>query len=575
MHQTRTTTRPTLSTGATGATGVTWFALTLLGALTLVPIASVLWGSVRSGPPGTASSLTFDNYRRLVADPHFTAALGNTVTFTLWATVLSVAAGTYLAWLTERSDIPFRRGIYVVAIAPIFVPGLLTTVAWSLFLNSRVGFGNSLIAFVFPQARPLFDAHSMPAMILAEVSDSFTLAFILMVATLRAMDGTLEDASATSGAGPFRTATRITLPVVAPGLATSAVLVFINTIDSFHVPAILGLPGNIHVLATEIYLTAYRFPSDLNLASTYSTLYLIVAVLALAAYWRVTHDRSRFATVSGTMKASRAERGRLSWMQTVSAYTFLGITVAIPLVVLVYASLLPFYRPPTAVSLDDFSLRSYRRVMFDTPTTVRALRNNFAAGTGAALATMAIGTTAAWVASRSRTTLRRTIDLLATAPIAFPGLVIAVALIWFYLHVPLPIYATLWILVIAYTTAFVPYSYRAADAAITQVDRDLEDASTVAGATDFQTLRRVMLPLVFPAIAIAGLFVLSRTFRVLSLPILLSGPGSDVLPVVMFGLQERAGFAEVSALGVLIVIGTVATFGAARLITTVTRSRWT
>jgi iron(III) transport system permease protein len=541
--------------------------LAVVGYLTLVPVGAVLWGSLRTSPPGVPSALSLDNYRRVFTDPAVAASLGDTLVFAGGSTILALAIGTYLAWLTERTDVPGRRLIYVLAMVPLFVPGILTTVAWSLILNDRIGIANAAVSALSGRTEPIFNAYTMAAMIWTDGTDSFTLPFLLMVAAFRAMDPALEEVSHVAGASKFRTFRRVTLPLMTPAVATSGLLVFINTIDSFQVPAIMGLPAGIRVLATEVYLSARRFPVDLNLAATYSMLYLTIALTGLALYWRVVGGSDRFVTVTGRgYRPSRMGLGRSRPVHATVAAVALVLAVAVPLGVMLYASLLTYYRPPTIEVWSQLTLRSYRRVIFETPVVVRAARNNLVAGVLAAVLTIFVGGIVAWTVRRARVRGRRILDILATAPIAFPGLVIAVALMWFYLYVPLPIYATLAIIVLGYVTAFLPFVHRAADVSLAQLGSELEEASLVAGATRLRTLMRIVLPLIAPALLVAGIYVLSRTFRTLSLPVLLAGPGNEVLPVLIYDLQARGSFAELNALGILMVLFLVVTAVSARAI---------
>ncbi len=542
-------------------------ALVVVGYLTLVPVGAVLWGSLRTAPPGLPSPFSLANYRRVFTDPAVAASLADTLVFAGGSTALALAIGTYLAWLTERTDVPGRRLIYVFSVVPLFVPGILTTVAWSLMLNDRIGIANAAVSAFFGRAEPVFDAHTMAAMIWTDGTDSFTLPFLLMVAAFRAMDPALEEVSHVAGASGARTLRRVTLPLMTPALVTSGLLVFINTIDSLQVPVIMGLPGGIRVLATEVYLSARRFPVDMNLAATYSVIYLTIALAGLVLYWRVVGGSDRFVTITGRgYRPSRMRLGQSRSVHAVVAAVLLLLAVAVPLGVMLYSSLLTYYRPPTSEVWSQFTLRSYRRVIFEMPVIARAARNNLVAGALAAGFTITIGGIVAWTVRRTRVRGRRVLDVLATAPIAFPGLVIAVALMWFYLYVPLPVYATLGIIVLGYVTAFLPFAHRAADVSLAQLGAELEEASLVAGASRLRTLARVVMPLISPALVVAGIYVLSRTFRTLSLPVLLAGPGNEVLPVLIYDLQSRGRFAELNALGMLIVLFLLLTAASARAI---------
>ncbi len=532
-----------------------WLLLLFLvvGYLVLVPVAMVIWGSFRTVPAGVEGALTLENYRQALSSPALRTSMINTLVFGVGSTLLACTLGTYLAWLTERTDVPFRRPLRVLALLPLVVPGILTTVAWTLVLNERIGIGNTLLANVPGVTGPVFDAYTMPAMIWADGTDSITLPFLLMAAAFRSMDPALEEASLMSGSSQRRTLRSITLPLMTPAILASALLVFITTIGNFAVPAAMGLPGGIRVLATDVYLATRSFPTDTNLAATYAVLYLLIALVGLLLYHRAVRSSEGFVTVTGRgARATLMRLGASRRLHGVAALAILGVSVIVPLLVMIYASLLRFYTPPTVEVWSEFTLRNYRWVLFESAAIERALRNNVVAGGTAAVVTVLLAAVIAWVVIRTRVRGRFLLDAVASAPLAFPGMVIALALMWLYLILPVPIYATLWIITLAYVTAFLPYALRATHATLSQVGVVLEEASTAAGAAWSWTFVRIVLPLISTGLLVGFIYVFARTFKVLSLPVLLAGPGNEVLPVLIFDLYQDGRFPQLNALGVLL-----------------------
>ncbi len=524
----------------------------LVGYLVLVPVAMVVWGSLRTVPAGVEGALTLENYWAALTSPALGTSVRNTVVFGTSSTVVACVIGTYLAWVTERTDAPLRRTIRVVVLVPLVVPGILTTVAWSLVLNERTGIANAVLALVGVE-EPVFDAYTMSAMIWVDGTDSITLPFLLMAAALRSMNPTWEEASQICGAGHRTTVWHITLPLMRPAMLASALLVFITTIGNFAVPAAIGLPGGIRVLATDVYLAARSFPADTNLAATYAVVYLLIALGGLWLYHRAVRSSEGFATIGGKGYGSRRLRlGGGRRLHATVAVTLLAVTVLVPLLVMVYASLLPYYTPPTMEVWGDLTLRNFRWVLFESAVIERALVNNVVAGGVAAVVTVLLASTIAWVVLRTPLRGRYLLDALASAPIAFPGTVLALALMWLYLVLPIPVYATMWIIGIAYVTAFLPYALRATHATLAQVDVALEEASTVAGAQWRSTFLRIVLPLISTGLFVGFVYVFARTFKVLSLPVLLAGPGNEVLPVLIYDLYEIGRYPELNALGVLL-----------------------
>jgi iron(III) transport system permease protein len=521
--------------------------------LSLVPVVTVLLASLRTTPVGLSGPVSLDNYAAVLSSPTLLPSLKNTAVFAGGSTAVAVLVGTYFAWLTERTDVRVRPVIYAAVVIPIFVPGILTTIAWYLILNERIGIANAVVAWLTGRTEPFFDAFTMSAMIWTDGADSFTLPFLLMAAAFRSMDPALEEASGIAGANRIQTLSRVTLPLMWPALGASVVLVFLKTIDNFQVPVILGLPAGIRVLATDVYIAARLFPVDLNTAATYAVVYLCIAFGCLWVYWRLVGSTDRFTTIAARgYRAARLPLGSWRRMHEATALTLVTLIVLLPLAVMAYTSLLTYYRPPHAGVWSEFTLRSYQRVLFEMPVSRRAARNNLVAGGGAALVTAVLGSLVAWYSVRSRLAGRRIVDAIGTAPIAFPGLVISVAVLWFYLHMPLPIYATLWAIGIAYVTAFLPYTIRATTSSLAQLSPELEEASAMAGAPWRTTFVRIVVPLTRPALIVGALYVLSRSFQSLSLPILLAGPANEVVPVLVYNLQQSGRYPELNALGILV-----------------------
>lgn len=528
--------------------------LLIVGYLVVAPLSLIVLGSVRDAPPGAGGSFTWEHLRTIATAPRLGRSLWNTALFAGFSTLIAVPIGTYLAWLVVRTDVAFRRTITVLALAPLVVPGILTTVAWSLILHPRIGLANATSVGLFGVDLVPVDAASLPGMIWADAADSISLPFLLMAAAFRAMDPAYEEAAAAAGADRATVVRQVTLPLLRPALAATTLIVFLKTVDSFDVPVLLGTQAGIRVLATDVYLAMREVPSQPNLGAAYALVYLALTTVGVLLYHRATRAGDRFITVTGRgYRPGRRELGGARRTHLALAAALLGATVLLPYAVIALTSVLPYYAPPTRDLLAGITLDHFRAVLFDTPVMRRALRNNLVAGAGASLVATLLGAAVAWLVVRRRVRGRVLLDVVATIPIAVPGVVLGLALLWLYLSIPLPIYATLWVIGIGYVTAFLPYAVRSATFALTQLDPELEEASAAAGAATRTTLRRVTLPLLAAGLVASFVFILSRTFKVLSLPVLLGGPGNEVLPVVIYDLAQSARYPRLSALGVLLV----------------------
>jgi len=229
----------------------------------------------------------------------------------------------------------------------------------------------------------------------------------------------------------------------------------------------------------------------------------------------------------------------------------------LPLLALAYASTQPYFRAPSLTGLGEMTLANYRAVLGDG-RTLRALGNSVLLAVLAATAVTAVTAVLAWLVVRTRVRGRRLLDMLAFVPLAIPGLVLGVALLAVYVRSPVPVYGTLWLLLIAYCTRFTPYGIRFASASLAQVGHELEESAAACGASFPRRLRRILLPLVAPGLAAGWLTVVVLSLRELSSSILLYSPGNEVLSIRIWNLYESGEFPELAALGVVITVSLTA-----------------
>lgn len=534
--------------------------------LTLIPIGVMILGSFQSGLPGSWTPVTFENYVRAFSSPALYSAILNALIYSIGAGFISFILGTYLAWLTERTDLPLKGFIYSSVLTAMMIPGVLFTISWILLLAPKAGLINIWLMQLLGLAHPPFDPYGMAGMIFVSGIDDFYTPFLFMAAAFRSMDPALEEASVTSGAGTVRTFFSITLRLMLPAALAVSLLIFIRGIEDFEVPALLGIPAGTYVLSTEIYLSVRRPPTDFNLAATISMFYLLVALGGLYLYFKSTRITERFAVITGKGFRPRIiHLGRWRLPAMISALLLIAVTVYLPLAILAWTSLLPWYAPPSWEMVQAVTLKNFRWLVNDD-LILSALKNNFIVGLSAAVLVTLSGAVISWIVIRTRIPGRRILDALSFSATAYPSMVLGLALIWFYLTVPIPIYGTLWILVIAYVTKRLPNSTRICSAVMTQIQRELEEASEICGASFLRTFTRVTIPLLIPGLFVSFVSTLTITFKALSLPVLLGHSGTELIPLLMFDLFESGRYSEVAALGcVTIAIITVLTLAFRRL----------
>ena len=466
----------------------------------------------------------------------------DSLVFAVGSSAVAVASGTAVAFLVVRTDLPLRRLVFALALVPLIVPGILYTIAWIFLASPRIGaIGGS------PAGGRVRDGR----MILVEGLHQGPLVMLLMAAALRSMDGTLEDAALMSGAGRLAVLRRVTLPLVRPALYASVLVMAVRALESFEVPALLGIPDGTWVFTSPDLAGARQLPGQRGRAAAYAMPLLLITVAAVFLYSRLGRVSAGYQVVGGRRsRPARLALGR--WRRPVAAtvWGYLVLVVVAPLGVVLYASTQPFYSTPSLDGLSEVTGANYSSIFRDD-ATADAFLNSLLLSVGAATAVTLVMAVVAWLVVRGSFRGRWLLDAVASLPLVIPGLVLGVALLFVYVRFPVPIYGTLWLLFIAYFTRFMPYGLRYAAAALHQISDELEEAARTSGATWAQTFRRILLPLLLPALLAGWLYVVIASMRELSSSILLFAPGSEVVPVRIFVLYEGGQLTELAALGIV------------------------
>jgi iron(III) transport system permease protein len=523
-------------------------ALGLIVYVAVVPIGYLIRGTFWNG-----RGLTLEFFRSAYSAIGLSTMVVNSLLFAVGSTVVAVGLGTVLAYLVVRTDLRGRKIVFALALVPLIMPGILHTIAWIFLASPRIGLFNRWLE-VLP-GTPTFDVFSLPGMMLVEGLHLTPLVLLLMAAAFRSMDPSLEEAAATSGASVPTIIRRITVPLVRPALLAAILIMMVRALEAFEVPALLGIPSGIWVFTSRIWRVLNSFPVDYGQAGAYSMSLVFITMIGLAIYYLMLKRSKRFQTLSG--KGYRPQLISLGkWRPAAVTFVTAYIVIAslMPLLILVYASTQPFYSVPSLASISNATFGNYVDVASHGPT-LRALRNSLFLGVAAATIVMFVTAVAAWVIARTKTPGRWVVDGLASAPLVIPGLVVGVALLFVYLRSPLPIFGTIWILLIAYLTRYMPYGMRYSTASMYQIGIELEESAQMSGATWWQSFRRVMLPLLVPGLLAGWLYIFLVSFRELSSSILLYTPGNEVLSVIIFSRWEAGQLPQLAALGVLLVLG--------------------
>jgi len=328
----------------------------------------------------------------------------------------------------------------------------------------------------------------------------------------------------------------------------------VRTLESFETPAIIGIPARIYVYTSEIYLAFNEYPPDYGRGAALAVGLLVLSALGVWLYTRSTREGKRFQTVTGkAFRPREFDLGRWRWAGFAFLLIYFVVVVLLPFLVMLWASFLPFFATPSAAALQKLSFENYHYLANFRPFW-DAMTNSVMLALMSASGAMILTSLIAWIVYKSRLPGSWLLDFLAFVPITVPGIVLGMALILFYVAFPIPIYGTIWVLLIAYVTRFIPYGMRASSGAIMQIHSELEEAAGTSGASWWQTFWRVTLPLLRPGFVAGWIYIFVVSFREFSTSILLATGESRVLSILLFTMFEQGQVTVVAAIGILMIL---------------------
>jgi len=525
--------------------------IVIVGLLTISPVLMLLVGSFSEGF-GTFGNFTVDKYVQAYTDPELTVVLWNTLIFTLGSASVATLLALFLSYTNTRTNIPFKFFFGIISIVPMMIPHILFAVSWVLLLNPSNGILNRLLMDLFGLKTALFNIYSLPGMILVEGLLDLPIAYLIIAPAMSAFDVSLEESSKVCGASPLRTLTRVTLPVLRPAILASVILVIVRCIASFAVPSVIGMPGRIYVLATHIYrIISTGFAADYGKAAAVGMSALAASILLIYLYRYLTSESGKYVTISGRGFKPALIDLRLSRYPLMGVIGLLSfVLIVLPVMVLFYTSMLPYVMVPTAKAFSQMNWKNWTEVLRD-PISLLALRNSITLGVVGATLGVILSILVSYVIVKVRTTASGILESLSFLSFSFPGIVIGVGFMWFFVRTPL--YATIWALLIGYIATYLPYGIRPLSSAFVQIHSHLEESSRVCGASAFATLRRIVIPLLIPGILSGWILMATMFVRELTLSVVLSRPGSEVLAVQILRFAEDGLWGRLSALGIIMI----------------------
>ena len=532
-------------------TALTPSLIVIVGFLTVCPIIMLVFGSFSEGL-GAFGSFTLDKYILAYTDPDFAGIIVNTVIFTTGSALFATALALFLAYLNTRTNIPLKFLFRIVSIVPMMIPHILFSVSWVLLLNPSNGMINLFLQEILSLQGSPFNVYTLQGMILVEGLLDMPIAYLIIAPAMAAFDVSLEESSKVCGASNLRTLIRVTLPVLRPAILASVILVIVRSLASFAVPSVIGMPGRIYVLSTHIYrIIATGFVADYGMAAAVGMSVLVASITLIYIYRYLTSESEKYVTIS-----SRGYRPSLIDLKN-AKYPLFGIVgilsfvlIVLPVLVLFYTSLVPYSMVPSAKAFSMMSWKNWVEVLGD-PISLLSLKNSVFLGIVGATLGVILSIFVSYVIVKVRTRAAGFLESLSFLSFSFPGIVVGVGFMWFFVQTPL--YATIWALLIGYIATYLPYGIRPLTSAFVQIHSHLEESSRVCGAGTLYTLRRIIIPLLIPGVVSGWILMATMFVRELTLSVVLSRPGTEVLAVQILHFAEDGLWGKLSALGIIMI----------------------
>jgi iron(III) transport system permease protein len=533
----------------------------LVALLVLYPLGMVVFGTFWSAAPGQPGTLTLENWRSVLGDSATFEVLLTSLLIAVPRTLLALAVATVFAWCIARTNTPCKRLLEGLLVFMFFLPELPWVLAWMLLGAPNVGFLNQWLGALIPGGEGLIDVYSYGGLIVLGAARSAPVLFLFVHPALLAMDATLEEAARMAGASAWRTVWRINLPLLLPALLASGILSFVVAMESFEIPQLLGTPANIFVFTTRIYDLAYGgHVANFGAAMVLALILLVLTGSLIVVQWRLLRGRA-YTTVSGRgFKAQPLDLGAGRWLAFAAILGFFVVFGALPLVVLLLNS---FMELSGFISWELFTTQHWTNAL-GRDDVLKSIRDTLMVGVAAATLGVILSLFISYVVTRTGWPGRKVLDMMAWGPWAIPGLVMSLGFLWAFVW--LPIYGTLWVVVLALVARGLPVASRFFTSTMVQLSAELEESARVHGGSWLRTFVRIWLPLLRPAVVGAWILLFVIAVRVLDVVVLLAGSGVRMLSVDIFlwtvtGRQE-AGTVLALIQTALVIVG----YAAARLI---------
>lgn len=518
-----------------------------LALLTLIPFGTLIISAFSESGLPSDFSFTAGNLVSVFTQERIYKLLGNSILFSAGTLVVASLFALPISWFIERTDVGGKSVLRVLVLSSIGMPGILMAIGWMLLASPRIGLLNSLLG-------PLgvFNIYSLPGMMLVQGLSFVPVLFLMISPAMRNIDNSHEEAALMSGAGVMRTMRKVTFPSLRSSIFPALGFVFIVGILTFDIPAIIGIPANIFVLSSEIFFstTAFSVP-QYGYAATISLMIMVLGLASVIFSSRRRRDNREAATITGKLRAGGLGIGRLRYLGYFWIGVYFMLAVVLPFGALGVTSLLEYLTALNALTLDQLSFNNYERLWAD-PTSLRTFGNTILVAVATASIVTFYAAIIAWLVVRSPLRWRRSFDLLAFLPLLIPGISVGLALRSTALtFTELALYGTLAIIVLACIIEALPFSVRILNGALVQIHPELEEAAVMSQASQWRVFRRVLVPLITPALAFVWLWIFLRSVREFSTVVMLYTPKTQLASTLIYRAFSEADLTMAASLGMI------------------------
>lgn len=530
-----------------------WVVLILILLFLVVsPIARLLIASFQQRGTG---AFTIANYLTAYGRERYVDALVRTLWLGLTTSILAAIFAVPMAWAVSRTDMPGKKFTWIMVLGAFIIPPYLGAIGWILLAGPKGGWLNRMWVELTGAEEGLVNIYTFSGLALVIALNSFPFVFVFVKSALDLVSSEMEDAANILGAGTVTTMRKVTLPLVWPSILAGVILVFLETIALFGAPAILAIPGRFNVVTTQLW-QFFEAPVRMEVAAAYS-MPLLLITMTLMLGQKAMLARKGYVSQTGKGGERRpVNLGPWKWVMFGWCAFIGGLAVLLPLFVLAQASFAKAWG--RGLSMDNLTFRNYYYLLFENSSAQKAIVNTFMYAGASAVLALGLALAIAYIVSRKLVPFGGALAFLCMAPFVIPGIVMAIGFYAAYAPPPLSLYGTGALLVLAFTTRFLPIAYANSAAGIRAIHPEMEEAVRILGGGRLEAIKSVVAPLLKKSLLGGWLIVFILATRELSAAIFLVGPNTRTISVLLYDYSEEGNFEVLAAMGGILLVITLA-----------------